>query len=268
MAKFVKIANLYLCVIIATLVACNHRSSEEKYIEIADSKKKAESISATETSVPKSVIVEIEPAIKDPSANAPIENAKHAYIFPNSSYDWLSYKKDLRNKTDEELRIGRNEIYARHGRRFADVSLQSYFDTKDWYQGTIEPKDFNYNNISRIEQINIDAIMQVEWQRRIAGDAKTYTYKYDRTEYSTGDIFIHPEYKEHFLNVASIDLDHILVKGQEIQEGAETKFTRSDLSYDAKINDYGYKLSSWICLSEHEASFCIDGNDCITYYTR
>lgn len=64
MAKFVKIANLYLCVIIATLVACNHRSSEEKYIEIADSKKKAESISATETSVPKPVIVEIEPAMQ------------------------------------------------------------------------------------------------------------------------------------------------------------------------------------------------------------
>lgn len=267
MAKFVKITILYLCIITTTLVGCNHRSPEEN-IESTNIKKKMESTLTAETSTSSPITDETESTIKDLPEDSVIGNVQRDYIFPNSNYDWLSYKKDLRNKTDEELRIGRNEVYARHGRRFADASLQSYFDAKDWYQGTIEPKDFNYNNISRIEQINIDAIMQVEWQRRIAGDAKTYTYKYDRTEYSTGDIFIHPEYKEYLLNITSIDLDHISVKGQEIQEGAETKFTRSDLSYDAKINDYGYKLSSWICLSEHEASFDIDGNDCITYYTR
>lgn len=267
MARFVKIANLYLCIIITALVGCNHRSPEED-IESTNIKKKMKSTLAAETSTSSPITDETESTIKDLSEDSVIGNAKRDYIFPNSSYERLSYEEDLHNKTDEELRIGRNEIYAKHGRCFADTSLQSYFDAKDWYQGKIEPDSFNYDGISRMEQINIDAIAQLEWQRRIAGDAKTYTYKYNRTEYSTGDTFTHPEYKEYSLDVISIDLDHIIVRGQEMPEGAETKFTRSDLSYETKIDDYGYELSSWINLSEHEVSFYIDGDDCIAYYTR
>lgn len=255
MVSFRKVTNLCLCAITFTLVACTHYNYKE------------ESALTVTTPIPTPTTTEPEPTMEDSFESMSVEDAECEYIFPNSSYDRLSYKEDLQDKTDEELRIGRNEIYARHGRRFNDASLQSYFDTKAWYQGTIEPDTFDYGNLSRIEQINIDAILQVEWQRKIAGDTKTYTYRYDRTEYSNGETFVHPEYKEYFLDILSTDLDHITVRGQEIQNSIQ-EFTRSDLDYDTKVDDYGCKLNSWINISEHEASYCIDGNDCIMFYTR
>ena len=39
--------------------------------------------------------------------------------------------------------IARNEIYARHGRKFNDSELQAYFNSKSWYKGTVNPEDFS-----------------------------------------------------------------------------------------------------------------------------
>ena len=78
------------------------------------------------------------------------------YIFPNSSSVLL---------TDSELRIGRNEILARHGRRFNDQTLQQYFDSKSWYNGTISPDEFDANLDSRlndVERANIEIIKKYE----------------------------------------------------------------------------------------------------------
>ena len=55
-------------------------------------------------------------------------------------------------------RIVKNEIFARHGRRFNDAELQAYFDEKSWYNGTINPDDFNDAILSDIEKANIDVI--------------------------------------------------------------------------------------------------------------
>jgi hypothetical protein len=57
-----------------------------------------------------------------------------------------------------EARIVKNEIFARHGRRFNDAELQAYFDEKSWYNGTINPDDFNDAILSDIEKANIDVI--------------------------------------------------------------------------------------------------------------
>ena len=59
------------------------------------------------------------------------------------------------NITDEEIRIARNEIYARHGRRFNDSELQEYFDSLSWYYGYIEPEDFvETEELSKLERKN------------------------------------------------------------------------------------------------------------------
>lgn len=44
---------------------------------------------------------------------------------------------DLRGIPPEEARLLRNEIYARHGRRFRDPRLQRYFEDFAWYSLTI-----------------------------------------------------------------------------------------------------------------------------------
>ena len=65
----------------------------------------------------------------------------------------------------DQLRIGRNEILARHGRRFNDQTLQQYFDSKSWYNGTISPDEFDANLDSRlndVERANIEIIKKYE----------------------------------------------------------------------------------------------------------
>ena len=48
-----------------------------------------------------------------------------------------------------------NEIWARHGRKFKNNWLQSYFNSQSWYSGTIEPDDFlNKYTPSKIEDEN------------------------------------------------------------------------------------------------------------------
>ena len=55
----------------------------------------------------------------------------------------------------EMIQIGINEIYARHGRIFADPSWAAYFDGKDWYKGTVQPEEFDENIFSQTEKDNI-----------------------------------------------------------------------------------------------------------------
>ena len=66
------------------------------------------------------------------------------------------------NLTKDQLRIARNEIFARHGRGFNDAGLQSYFNSKSWYTKRFEPGSFEEGQLSDIERQNIDNIKAVE----------------------------------------------------------------------------------------------------------
>ena len=83
------------------------------------------------------------------------------YIFPTSSTSLL-YDSQFEGMTKEMLRLGRNEIYARHGRRFNDQTLQRYFDSKSWYHGTIAPGDFKDSWLNTWERRNVQLIMNAE----------------------------------------------------------------------------------------------------------
>ena len=83
------------------------------------------------------------------------------YIFSYSNSRYLT-ENDLKNLSKEELRIARNEIYARHGRRFNDEQLQYYFDSKSWYWGTISPEYFDDSVLNDYEEKNGELIIQYE----------------------------------------------------------------------------------------------------------
>lgn len=68
--------------------------------------------------------------------------------------------------SDEECKLARNEIYARHGRKFKDEKLQAYFDARDWYEGTIEPDDFEESLLSEIEIANRDLLVAHEEKKK------------------------------------------------------------------------------------------------------
>jgi hypothetical protein len=59
----------------------------------------------------------------------------------------------------EDLRVLRNEIYARHGRVFKDKELQKYFDSQAWYKPN---PDFKDDQLSEIEVGNLAKIREAE----------------------------------------------------------------------------------------------------------
>jgi len=59
----------------------------------------------------------------------------------------------------EDLRVLRNEIYARHGRVFKDKELQKYFAAQPWYQPN---PDFKDDMLSETEAKNLAIIAEVE----------------------------------------------------------------------------------------------------------
>lgn len=63
------------------------------------------------------------------------------YLLPQSATRYLT-EADIAGFTLQELSYARNEIAARHGRKFNSVELREYFGTKSWYSGTIEPDDY------------------------------------------------------------------------------------------------------------------------------
>ena len=83
------------------------------------------------------------------------------YILPDSSIRCLT-EADLQNLSWRELSLARNEIYARHGRRFTKDEIQQYFDSQAWYSGTVDPADFQTGSLSRIENANIKLIKDYE----------------------------------------------------------------------------------------------------------
>jgi len=65
----------------------------------------------------------------------------------------------LRGLSLHELRLLRNEIYARHGRIFKTVWLEQYFSGQPWY----DPKeDFKDEEISGTDKTNIETIVRYE----------------------------------------------------------------------------------------------------------
>ena len=86
------------------------------------------------------------------------------YVFADSSTRLLT-SAELDNLSSYQLWIARNEIYARHGRKFTNADLASYFAGKSWYKGTIEAANFDESLLSSIERQNVDAILAEEASR-------------------------------------------------------------------------------------------------------
>lgn len=88
-------------------------------------------------------------------------NEAQEYILVGSDSRYIS-EAELDKLTKEEVKLARNEIYARNGRKFSDAALQNYFNQFDWYKPTIEPSDFKESMLNKYEIANRDLIVQYE----------------------------------------------------------------------------------------------------------
>ena len=84
------------------------------------------------------------------------------YVLANSSTAYVT-DAQLSNLSTSELNIAKNEIYARHGRKFKSDALQKYFESKSWYK-----VNANYNyandsaNLTQIEKTNLLKILKYQ----------------------------------------------------------------------------------------------------------
>lgn len=83
------------------------------------------------------------------------------FIFPQSDITSIT-PSALEGKNAIECRIARNEIYARHGRKFNDEGLQGYFETCTWYDGYIEADNFSEDILNETERSNLQIISEYE----------------------------------------------------------------------------------------------------------
>jgi uncharacterized caspase-like protein len=78
------------------------------------------------------------------------------FVLPDSSARRIS-RDELRGLSLDQLRIARNEIYARHGRFFRDPALAAHFARFSWY------KPFAWDvRLSATEQANVRTIQSME----------------------------------------------------------------------------------------------------------
>ncbi|MEH7304535.1 YARHG domain-containing protein [Neobacillus drentensis] len=79
------------------------------------------------------------------------------HILPASDKRVMSVE-DIANLTKGQLRLARNEIYARHGYIFKSQDLQTYFSSKSWYH----PDHSFDGSLNEVEKENVDFIKERE----------------------------------------------------------------------------------------------------------
>ncbi|MDO5797787.1 MAG: YARHG domain-containing protein [Eubacteriales bacterium] len=90
------------------------------------------------------------------------ESDDAAYIIPDSDSRYLT-ESELTDMSLQVLNYAKNEIYAREGRIFRSKELQTYFEQQSWYQGTIQPDDFDdMTMLNPYEYANTQLVSEVE----------------------------------------------------------------------------------------------------------
>lgn len=81
------------------------------------------------------------------------------FLIPHSSQQILT-SEEIARLSASQLRIARNEIFARNGRFFQNKELREFFESKPWYSPTTwEPQ------LNEIELINVALIQDAERKR-------------------------------------------------------------------------------------------------------
>ncbi|PEC21973.1 TcaA 3rd/4th domain-containing protein [Bacillus cereus] len=81
----------------------------------------------------------------------------NGFIFPDSDIRKLT-SSDLRYLSKEQLKIARNEIYARHGHIFQTKDMQAYFSKQSWYR----ENPYFTGALTNIESYNVELIKSRE----------------------------------------------------------------------------------------------------------
>ena len=110
------------------------------------------------------------PAVTASAGNEGKDISGRDYIFPESNSRYLT-DDDLAGYSSAQLELAKNEIYARHGRKFVTSRIADYFNGKSWYKGNIDPETFDADTsiFNAYEAANIQKIADTEAKLRSEG---------------------------------------------------------------------------------------------------
>lgn len=103
----------------------------------------------------------ITPSVVHSQVHAQRPNKQSQYLpglYPEASQRILK-AKDLEGLNSFDLKVMRNEIYARHGYIFKTQEMKDYFNEQDWYYGRYKNVD---KMLTDIERTNIEFIKKFE----------------------------------------------------------------------------------------------------------
>lgn len=135
--------------------------------------------------------------------NAPESEISADYILPESNsryYD--SY--ELSELSKGELRLARNEIYARHGRMFETEDLNQYFSSQPWYTGYLSADEFDESVFNGYEKANLELIKSVEDEKAstgiatLAGSDVDWYLKYEEIETEVSSFYNNVSSQEEY----------------------------------------------------------------------
>ncbi|CAN5217230.1 hypothetical protein BH10ACI1_BH10ACI1_30610 [soil metagenome] len=137
---------LGVIVVLGFLVFYQLGKKDEKISVNANSNKETSKSSETPISSPTGTVQPTQAQTYNPNAGK----------YPEGSTRLLN-ENDISGKSNWDLRIMRNEIFARHGRKFKNAELRSYFMSQSWYS----PR-FDEVQISEIEKRNVEFLKNYE----------------------------------------------------------------------------------------------------------
>ena len=109
---------------------------------------------------------------EDSVKNQPEDTTDSEYIIADSATRLLT-TSDIQGLSARELNYAKNEIYARHGRKFDSPELRNYFESKSWYIGKYDGNvfDANYSDqlLSDIEKKNAEFLKDAENRAQSGG---------------------------------------------------------------------------------------------------
>ena len=88
-------------------------------------------------------------------------DTRSEYIFPDMDTRYLT-QDEVSKLSLQAVCYAKNELYARHGRKFLSQELKDYFNDKTWYEGTVNPDSFSPGVFNTYENDNLLLLVSAE----------------------------------------------------------------------------------------------------------
>jgi len=170
----------------------------------------------------------------------PSDAMRNDFVLADSDSRPLT-KSDLDRLSEAQIRIARNELFARRGRIFESADMKEYFQSQAWYRGTVPPATFDSNRgeyMNSTEIANVDFIHNYEEEQKRSGSRQNTTAAHSN---ATRNEFVFADSDSRLLT--NSDLDRL--SGAQIRIARNELFARRGRIFEkADMKEY-FESQAW-----------------------